>query len=184
MAIERQKLSGAFSAGAGTGKVPNRGEGLGSVLGPKAVPAKRPAPEVKATPAAESPKPTTMRTPKASSTRTRKRSAPVYLSDVDYDKLRHYAAEHSMSYADVVVSAFRELHSQIDSLFADTPAADDGDGDLMPMAPATTTAPTGDNFVHLRLTDAQKHWLEKEQQRVGAPSRTRLVATVLHAYLA
>jgi hypothetical protein len=110
----------------------------------------------------------------------RVRNVAVYLPVDLLRRLRETARLRELTYADLLVEAASAHLEDVAPQFAPTPPPSRGGG--MPSR-APRRAPAPGVQVQFRLDGHQVAWLDEQVARLGAPSRTALVAALLRAHL-
>ena len=108
------------------------------------------------------------------------RNTAVYLPVPVLDRLRTAAAKRHRTYTDLLIDAFDELSD--DQLLAACGHKPRGDGG-MPRGRRGAARGQGGVQVQLRLDQEQRGWLDEQVARLGAPSRSAMVASVYDAWL-
>jgi hypothetical protein len=173
---ERTSHAEAFKSG---GTV-DRSAGLAGLLPARRAVATTPAiPAVPDSAAALSNLPSRPRVDKADATKVT--NMAVYLPEPLLAKLRQAKRDFGGQYADILMDAFDDTNDEtLSKKFKPDPEPTTGRAPRRPQRPTDVAGVQ----VQLRLTKGQIAWVDELKERVGAPSRSRLSATVLDLYLA
>lgn len=173
--IERTSRAESFKSGSAV----DRSAGLGALLPAKRPVATAPVARVVADDAHVLPKQPKQRVQKANAENVT--NMAVYLPESLLGRLRRAKHDFGGQYADFLMDAFDATSDEVLSEKF-RPEAEPTSG----RAPRRQPRPTNvaGLQVQLRLTKGQIAWIDELRERVGAPSRSRLSATVLDLYLA
>ena len=146
-----------------------------------ASPSVEPAPTVEP-PAAKPVRPIrTTKTPPVSDSADITANVAVYLEPDLLELVKRQRRATETTYDELVRTAFAEIdEDQVRAAFTHEHTPADGNG--MPVRKRRVRGTAGIQL-QLRLDGFQRAWLDETQQRVGAPSRSALVARVLRLHL-
>jgi len=108
------------------------------------------------------------------------RNVAVYLPLPLLERLRQTARSRELTYADLLVEASAAHLEDLTTTFATATPPPAGSG--MPVR-AHRRLPDPGVQVQIRLDGRQVAWLDEQAERLGAPSRTALVVSLLRAHL-